>query len=345
MSTMSDFDFSPSLGPVLNTGVIRQFVEDFCVVEHISFSPSGAGDHLYLYIEKRGCNTDWVASQLASIAGLKLVDIGYAGKKDRHAVTQQWFSLHMPNQEEPDWESLPPEIRILSKTRHEKKLKSGAILSNKFRLVIRSLTGDLSEIERRLLLLQKQGIPNYFGAQRFGNNNGNVRKLIDMVKNRRRVKKSQRSMYISAGRSYLFNKILDYRVQQNNWNKAIAGDVMMLEGSHAIFSTETVDEQIERRIAEKDINPATLLWGRGERLSTGEARSIEDGVLDENPDIVDALERVGSQLAHRSLRVNIPSLKWEFQTDSLTISFDLPSGSYATSVLSECIQVTDAHAL
>ncbi len=338
---MSDFEFPPSLGPVANTGDIRCNPEDFKVTELLSFTPTGSGDHIYLYIEKRECNTDWVASQLAKIAELKLVDIGFAGKKDRHAVTQQWFSLHMPNQPDPDWNTLPDEIKVLSKTRHEKKLKSGAIKANHFCLIIRNLVGDVTGLEERLQSLKKQGIPNYFGSQRFGNNNGNVRKLIDMVKNRRRVKKSLRGMYISAGRSYLFNQILKQRILQKNWNQAIAGDVMMLDGTKAIFPFDESDEKIVQRVAEMDLHPASILWGRGERQSQQEAVAIEDQVIEDNGDLVEALEKVGSQLAYRALRVNVSSLAWKRVADTLTLDFELPSGAYATSLLNEIILISD----
>ena len=338
---MPDFEFPPSLGPVSNTGNIRCYPEDFKVTELLSFVPTGSGDHIYLYIEKRECNTDWVAGQLAKITELKLVDIGYAGKKDRHAVTQQWFSLHMPNQPDPDWDALPAEIKILAKTRHEKKLKSGAIKANQFCLMIRNLAGDDVALEERLQNLKKQGFPNYFGSQRFGSNHGNVRKLIDMVKNRRRVKKSQRGMYISAGRSYLFNHILKQRILQQNWNHAIAGDVMMLDGTKAIFPSEESDEKIVERVAEMDIHPASILWGRGERQSRQEAVVIEDQVIENNGELVEALEKVGSQLAYRALRVNVSSLTWKREADTLTLEFELPSGSYATSLLSEFVNISE----
>jgi len=338
---MPDFEFPPSLGPVSNTGDIRCYPEDFKVTELLSFAPTGSGDHIYLYIEKRECNTDWVAGQLAKIAELKLVDIGYAGKKDRHAVTQQWFSLHMPNQPDPDWGALPAEIKILAKTRHEKKLKSGAIKANRFCLIIRNLTGDDAEMEDRLQNLKKQGIPNYFGRQRFGNNNGNVRKLIDMVKNRRRVKKPQRSMYISAGRSFLFNQILKQRILQNNWNQVVAGDVMMLDGTKAIFPSDENDEKIVERVAEMDIHPASILWGRGESQSLYEAAAIEDQVIKDNGELVEALDKVGSQLTYRALRVNVSSLAWKRVADTLTLEFELPAGSYATSLLNEFVKTSE----
>jgi len=338
---MYDFETPPSLGSINYTGSIRHCPEDFRVTEVISFSPSGSGDHIYLYVKKRECNTDWVAQQLAKVAGLKLVDVGYAGKKDRHAVTRQWFSLHMPNQPEPDWENaLPDEINILEKTRHEKKLKSGAIKENQFCIVVREIEGDMADIERRLLCLKDQGMPNYFGQQRFGNNNGNVRKLIEMVKHRRRVKRTQRGIYISAGRSFLFNQILKQRILQKNWNQAIDGDVMMLDGSKAIFVAEADDEQLVPRVNEMDIHPASMLWGRGERLAKADAAIIEAQVLEANSELLDALDQSGSQLSYRALRVNLSLLEWQSENNSLTLNFSLPTGAYATSLLNEVVNTS-----
>ena len=219
----------PALGVPVNIGMVKCYPQDFRVIEQLGFTPTGEGDHVYLFVEKRDCNTDWVANQLAKLAKLKPVDVGYAGKKDRHAVTQQWFSLHLPNQPEPDWTALPQQVTLLSRSRHQKKLKIGALSSNKFKLIVRELTGSVAELEQRLICLKQQGMPNYFGGQRFGRDNQNVRRLIEMIGQHRKVKKTQRSMYISAGRSYLFNHILQQRVLDNTWNRLIEGDVVMLD--------------------------------------------------------------------------------------------------------------------
>ena len=337
MNEIYDFKTISSFGDVTSCGVLKRYPEDFKVTETISFLPSGEGDHVYLFIQKTGCNTDWVANQLADLAGLKQVDVGYAGMKDRHAVTCQWYSLHMPNQAEPDWSVLPDEICVLEKTRHNKKLRTGAIDKNTFELLIRDVSGDTDEIERRLSLIKTRGFPNYFGPQRFGNQGANVYKLAGMAKGRRRVSRTQRGMYVSSGRSYLFNQILKERVRQENWNKAIAGDVMSLDGSRSVFTEQNIDQTIIDRVEQHDIHPAAVLWGRGDIKTSLDAGEIEEKIISDYPVIKKALEKTDVEISYRSMRTLVPDLIWKLQNSELLLSFSLPSGAYATSLMSEFI--------
>lgn len=337
---MLSYEFNRAWGEPVASGFIRQKPEDFRVVETLSFTPSGSGDHVYLLLEKTGQNTDWVASQLAGLCELELVDIGYAGLKDRHAVTQQWFSLHMPNQTEPDWSGLPDSVRLLSKTRHEKKLKTGAIKQNDFNLLIRELSGDREHLEERLTLIKTLGVPNYFGSQRFGRNNANVQRFISSKGNRKRLKRQQRGMLISAARSYLFNHILSKRVALQTWNQLIDGDVLMIDGSRSIFVPEEKDTDIQARMATLKVHPSAVLWGAGRALITGESADLAKDILDVNPLITTALDNIGASLAHRAMRINVKELKWKItEDDQLQITFSLISGAYATSVLSEFLSI------
>lgn len=338
---MYNFELPPSLGKHTATGVIRQLPEDFQVTESISFAPSGEGDHLYLYVQKTSTNTDWVAKQLADLAGLKAVDVGYAGLKDRHAITRQWFSLHMPNQAEPDWHQLPAEIMILEKKRHNKKLRTGAIEKNRFELRIRQLEGDLTEIEQRLQTIKNQGFPNYFGPQRFGNQGANVYKLAGMARGKRRMSRTQRALYVSAGRSYLFNQVLTERVKQQNWQQPIAGDVMALQGSRSIFVPEAIDQTIIKRVMQQDIHPAAMLWGRGDRKTSRLAGDIEQKIIDAYPDLTNALSQAGVEMAYRAMRMPVPDLSWEIQSNEILLRFSLASGAYATSLLNEFIHCSN----
>lgn len=341
MDNNLNFHFFRAWGEPVAQGVIRESPEDFKVVETLSFTPSGSGDHVYLYIEKINANTDWVASQLVSLAGLQSVDVGYAGLKDRHAVTRQWFSLHMPNQPEPDWGALPESINVLSKTRHEKKLKIGAIKQNDFELCIRDLKYDKTALEERLNIIQSSGIPNYFGPQRFGRNNANVQRFIASGGSKKRLKRQQRGILISAARSYLFNHILSKRIALNNWNQIIDGDVLMLDGSRSVFTLETEDETLQQRLLALEIHPTAVLWGRGKALMSQLAAEKSAEVINENPKITQALDKVGANLSHRAMRVAVKNMCWKLEGDHLRISFSLNSGSYATSVLNEFMEISD----
>jgi len=337
-----DFDFTPAFGEALGHATLRQTAQDFIVHEELSFPLVGSGDHIYLYIEKTGCNTDWVAKQLAKIAGLKSVDIGYAGLKDRHAVTRQWFSLHLPGKPEPDWFQLSEGIVILENTRHQKKLKTGAIKQNCFIITLRNVTADDQAIIERLQKIKQQGFPNYFGSQRFGFEQGNVNKLLDMVENRKRLKPQKRGIFISSGRSYLFNQILKQRILDNTWNRAVEGDVMNLDGSRGVFVPESYDTVIDSRIQQMDIHPATVLWGRGRSQTRGPAQQLEQQCIENNIRVAQALENAGAAMAYRAMRVRADDLEWHFDDTVLQLKFSLPSGAYATSLIHELINIEGA---
>jgi len=197
------------------------------VQEILSFQPEGSGEHAFLQIQKQGENTEYVARLLARFAGVRQRDIGYAGLKDRHGRTTQWFSVWLPGKEDPDWSQLEtPSIQVLQAVRHARKLKRGVLSGNRFQLLIRDWAGDKSRLEMQLQCIKKSGFPNYFGSQRFGHQGQNVNKALALLQGAK-VKRELRSIYLSAVRSYLFNQILSQRIIANNWNQAIAGDVFI----------------------------------------------------------------------------------------------------------------------
>jgi len=335
MESKYDYQFLTAYGEAVATGLIRQSPEDFFVEEELSFEPIGKGDHIYLWIEKTGCNTAWVADQLVRLSELKPVDVGYAGLKDRHAVTRQWFSLHMPNRSDVNWAALPEGVRVIQETRHTKKLKIGAIKKNKFELCIHEFETETSSLDERLNEIKQKGIPNYFGPQRFGRNNANVQRFVSLVGARKRLKRDQKGILLSAARSYLFNHVLSLRIQSENWNQIIEGDVLMLNGSKSIFSADALDESLSHRVEELDIHPTAVLWGKGEIKNTGPSLEIIMSIINRYPEICQSLEKLNVELGYRSLRSVVNDLKWKQNNDQLTISFSLISGAYATSVLRE----------
>ena len=158
----------PAWGGPVSAGVIRQRVEDFQVSEVPLVEPCGEGEHSWLHVRKTGSNTQWVANQLAAFAGLKSNAVSYAGLKDRHAVTDQWFSVHLPGQPEPDWASLEEdEFSILSFRRHQRKLKTGALKGNRFRLTVRDVDGNKNDIDTRLNQLASRWLSQLFWSPAF----------------------------------------------------------------------------------------------------------------------------------------------------------------------------------
>ena len=300
---------------------LKQQHEDFVVTELPLQLPSGAGEHVWLEVEKNGANTVFVAQQLADAAGVKDWDVGYAGLKDRHAVTRQWFSLYLPKGETPDLTSLQhPEFKVLSQSRHVKKLRPGDLLGNRFRILLRDMSGDRDAIEANLQAVAARGVPNYFGAQRFGFDGGNVEQGRAMLAREIRVRNpKKKGIYLSAVRSFVFNEVLALRIQQGLWGLTLPGDVMDAVGQ-----------------------PTGPMWGRGRVTTTDQAQALENGVAERHAALCDGLEHAGLDQERRALVAMPQDLAWDWpQPDQLLLSFALPAGTYATSVLAEILQVTE----
>lgn len=325
-------------GEPLSQGKIRQQPEDFIVQEQLRFEPKGEGEHVFLEIEKRGENTDYVAGQLARFANLSKRDIGYAGLKDRHAVTTQWFSIWLPGRDALDWSVFATDtIKILKIDKHLRKLKRGALSGNYFNITVKDWQGNKAELTRRFERIKQQGVPNYFGEQRFGRGGQNVEKALAFFRGAK-AKRNQRSIYLSAARSYLFNLILSQRIKHKSWNQAIAGDLLMLNNTGSYFKSVNQDQETIQRVMSGQIHPTGALWGEGVSEVEGVPLEIEQTVINKCCDLASGLEKIGLRQERRALRVNVDSLRWQFfDNNSFELSFFLPAGSYATAVLRECL--------
>ena len=332
--------------PVLSAR-IRSAPEDFFVEELPGFEPSGAGEHLLLTIEKRGMNTAFAAKTIAQWAGVDESAIGYAGLKDRHAVTRQRFSVWLPKKVAPAIDALPgDELRVLEHAWHSRKLPRGALAGNRFVLALRDVSGERAAIEARLSAIALRGVPNYFGEQRFGRGGGNVQQAVAMFAGRR-VKREERTMLLSAARSELFNRVLAARVEAGNWAAALDGEVWMLDGSRSVFGPEAMTPDLQARLAAFDIHPTGPLWGEGELCSADVAREMELAAMqgDTAGRLRTGLERAGLKQERRALRLRPGALEWAWRDDgALELRFALPPGCYATTVLRELGDVTDAAA-
>ena len=314
-------DWARAHGPPLFTARIRSRPDDFEVTEVLGWELSGDGEHDYLWVEKTGANTEWVARQLARHADVPAKDIGYAGLKDRHAVTRQWFSV--PRWHTPDWSSLAVEgVRVVETGRHQKKLRRGAHQANRFRIVLRAdaLEPHADALAERIDRVRQQGVPNYFGEQRFGRDGANLA-LANAWASGKRMPRHKRSMAISTVRSYLFNEALDRRVREGTWNRLVPGDKANLDGTGSVFDIETVDEELERRCVEMDIHPAGVLVGGGCEQGPDAWRKALDGARVEP--------------GTRSLRLRIADAGCTVEAGAAAVSFTLPRGAFATAVIRE----------
>jgi tRNA pseudouridine13 synthase len=298
--------FARALGEPRLSGTLRKSPEDFRVSEQLGFEPGGAGEHVWLYVRKTGANTDWVARQIARHASVRTVDVGYAGRKDRNAVAEQWFSCRLAGRLAPDWSKLPASgIEVLRSRRHSTKLRHGMHAGNRFELVVRDLlaTGEsgpaFGDLVRRIKALCADGFPNYFGEQRFGLNRNNLFHANELMQGND-VPRDKRGLYISAARSWLFNRSLSARVADGSWHRG--DDFAWLPG----ISRVEVDTPVDAAFAD---------WHAG-------------------------LARLGVKAMRRALRVVPGNMRYAIEGDTVALTFELPAGSYATSLVRELTETT-----
>jgi len=374
----------PSLQPI-QQATYKANTTDFIVNELLPLDFTGEGEHLWLHIEKSGMNTAYLAKLLSEWADIPLRDVGYSGLKDRHALTTQWFSLRIPKKQLPPTKFAPVDIgenetvTILAQHWHNKKLNRGTHSANQFVITLRdiqfasvddenvddesnaspeqllSVKSAKEAVEQHLTRIGKNGVPNYFGPQRFGRQGNNVREALSLFarppreprpqpkkSKRKRTPREQNTMELSAARSLIFNEILAARVRNGSWNTGLAGEVFNLDGSGSIFTSETLDDTLHARIDSGDIHPTAVLWGTGNDKVTGSAADLETTVVQHSPllmQLATGLEQRDIKAQRRALRLPIEALSWEWSDDqTLVLNFTLTTGSFATSVLASLVQ-------
>lgn len=337
-------DWGRALGPALFRASIRSSPSDFKVVEDLAIDLSDDGEHDFLWIEKTSANTQWVADALARHAKVSSKDVGYAGLKDRHAITRQWFSIRRPDRDGTDWKAFAAEgALILDVRRHFRKLKRGAHNANAFSIVLRGEAINANEraATQRLMRIKAGGVPNYFGEQRFGRDAGNIGLARELFAGRR-LSRPKRSIALSAARSFLFNEILSARVQQESWNVILRGELANLDGSGSVFAVEESDDELASRCETLDIHPSGTLWGDNAPLGTAEVAELERRAIEPYADLVAGLAAARVDAASRSLRLPVRELEWEFSPHALELKFTLAPGGFATTVLRELAEISVA---
>lgn len=285
-------------------GVYKATPEDFYVEELFAPELIGQGEHLWLYVEKDGQNTEYVARQIAKFASVRDFDVGFSGLKDRQAVTRQWFSIYFGSKPEPDWNLFALEgVHMLKKERHTHKLRRGSHKGNRFRILVKGIE-NVSALEQPLDAIKNRGFPNYFGVQRFGRDGANLSRGERYFLGQIKASKSQRGFYLSAARSFLFNLCLAEAVKVGSWLES--GNAGPLFGD-----------------AQKEVLA----------LSEKEAE-----LIDRYPVFRDGLNKNRLKLERRPYCIVPENFSWESYADTLSLSFDLPAGVFATALLDECLE-------
>ncbi len=369
-------DLAYAAGRPSTHATLKSEFADFRVDEELGFALSGAGEHLYLQLQKVDIGTTQVARHLAEVTGVPLRDVGYSGMKDRQGECTQWFSLKLPPAAESRLQHIEGDgLSVKAVQRNKKKLRIGSHKANHFALLLRHCIGPREEFEQRLTGIRQRGVPNYFGAQRFGHNMSNIDQVLALFRqaeaseddSRRSAGRQRRGMLLSAARAYLFNQLLSERIANDNWQRYVAGDVLNLDGTQRFFAVapQDWDQQLQSRLDSFDIHLTGPLPGRissaDRYVPQAQAADIEKAVLSKYPELVSGLIRQGLDADRRPLRFMASALSWRWlapeNTDStgveattssadptasedniLELNFQLPRGAYATSLLREvCI--------
>ena len=333
--------FAYLYGKPASSGLLRSEKSDFKVFEKLPFLPCGEGEHLFIHIRKTGANTAFVAKQLAQYFSVKESLVSYAGLKDRFAVTEQWFGVHLPGKQSYDLSDLAIDgVEVLSSKRHNKKLRIGGLEGNRFEITLRNVS-ELDELVRRWHVISNHGVPNYFGEQRFGINGGNIDKALSLFAGGKVNDKKKRGMYLSAARSLIFNQMISQRIEQENFDNLIDGDVLMLAGTQSVFLAETIDQSLTDRHLSHDVDITAPMWGAGELMTTAQALAFEQSVAEQQPEFCLGLPRFGLKQERRRTRLVMKEPKIDIDNDVVTLSFFLPPGAYATTIMRELIHYTD----
>lgn len=320
---------------------LKAVPEDFRVWEILPFEPTGSGEFLLLQIEKTGWNTAQVSEWIARRFHLPFRAVSFAGRKDRNAVTTQWFCLHLPGKPDPDLDNIDePGLKLIKATRHQKKLRPGALRGNRFDLVLRDVKGVRQDVDVALDRIASTGVPNYFGSQRFGAHQSNLDQARALAGGAR-LRRNARSMALSAARSWIFNALLDARIRRGWWNEPHDGDVFMFADGRTCFGPEPWSETLQRRYEAGEIDITGPLWGRGRPPVSDAILELECEVAGEHVELQQCVEAAGMEQERRRLRLRCQELVWQWEDDTVRLRFALEKGTFATSILAAVFEIMD----
>ncbi|ELO0973192.1 tRNA pseudouridine(13) synthase TruD [Raoultella ornithinolytica] len=328
-------------------GILKANPEDFVVVEDLGFAPDGEGEHLLVRILKTDCNTRFVADALAKFLKIHAREVSFAGQKDKHAVTEQWLCARLPGKEMPDLSKFQLEgCQVLEYARHKRKLRLGALKGNQFTLILREIS-DRDDVERRLQAVAAQGVPNYFGAQRFGIGGSNLLGALRWAESGAPLRdRNKRSFWLSAARSGLFNQQVSIRLKKPEFNQVVDGDALQLAGRGSWFvATPEERAQLQERVDNRELMITAALPGNGEWGSQREALAAEQAAVAEETQLQALLVREKVEAARRAMLLYPQQMSWNWWDDvTVELRFWLPAGSFATSVVRELINTTGDYA-
>lgn len=330
--------------------VIKEKHSDFVVNEELAYAPSGTGDHLYIRFRRSDWNTERIASKVAQILSLDKHDYGYAGMKDRHAIVEQTLSFKLAEDkfsEEEITQRLSdhaPELTILSMDRHNNKLKRGHIKHNAFTIIVRHLDTTVEALQKRAETIQENGFANYYGPQRFGIQYDNIRTGFELLKGFKRIKSAhKRDLYSSSIQSALFNILLTRRIETKQ--NLILGDVLKKNDTGGVFINDDLIVNQERLNA-GELTVCGPMFGYKMMPTEDESHQIEMALLEEFHLGINKFKRMKVTGTRRPFFISPGEINIKQVDDtSYQFSFNLPKGTYATTLLRHFFEFTSQTSL
>jgi tRNA pseudouridine13 synthase len=339
---------------------IKDAPPDFVVEEIPAYEPQGSGDHLYVRLTKTNLTTDEVVRALAAGAGVQARDVGVAGLKDKVAVTTQTVSLPAPRGADATWDARVlglsiPGVVVHEAKRHGNKLRTGHLSGNRFTIVLRGIAdAEVDVVVAALERAGREGLPNAFGSQRFGRDRDNAAQARAWLTGKGQGPRDPRKKRFlwSALQSELFNAVLDRRVADGTWRTPLQGDILKKTDSGGLFSC-TDEAEDQARALRGLVSPTGPMFGAKMREATGRPGELERAIFDEYLGASFDLERTKAygEGTRRALCLGIEGMTVERlvkrdsekdesfgeQGAALSVSFVLPKGAYATSVLAAAV--------
>jgi tRNA pseudouridine13 synthase len=310
---------------------VKRNAEDFLVDEELAYAPSGEGEHLFIRFQKKNLTTEEAVRRLA---GKNKRDAGIAGYKDKHGITTQWISIPLPLAAPiPAFEE-SDDLVVLEAKRHVHKLRRGHARANRFRIVVRGVDRAATErAEAKLEEMRRSGVPNRFGAQRFGIDGDNAERALAFIRGEARAPRDRRvrDLLISALQSKVFNRIVELRMARGLWMRALVGDVMVKHATGGMFTVADAEAET-LRVERLEISPTGLLPGRRTEIAT----ELEREAIAACGLVQDDVEKMSTG-TRRALRYPLdPGARIErVEEDAYRLEVTLPSGAFATVVLDE----------
>ena len=325
-------------------GKIKINPKDFIVDEIPAYHPSGSGEHLFIHLTKTGITTKQVQKVIANIFNTKVKDVEFAGIKDKHAVTSQYYSVWLLDKQDPELvhkleEELP--VKINSYNFHQRKIKKGHLSGNQFNIKIRDIDMDIEDALKKTKqiteIIHQKGLPNLYGNQRFGIEGDNAQQGLEILKSERKVpNKWLRQFLLSSFQSHLFNYYIVKRIEAGLLDKFMQGDIAKKHDTGGMFVVEDKETEQER-FKNKEICFTGPMFGKKMTPAKEEALEFENSVMEENGVTAEEFKQLKVNGTRRT-GIILPEIETYKEIDGIRVKFNLPKGAFATIVLREIMK-------